>query len=675
MQLADPSFASPILGWLATFLIHSTLWIGGAWLVARRVDSATWRERLWRGSIAGGFATSLLVLALPTASFGWSWEMPAREAASSSIDGIPSAAAAPQVQAHDAPATLELAPPSETSAPTIPVPHERPAARWSWPSLTSALLGLWLAGAAIGLAQLAWAYARLASVLRSRRPLEAGKPMEAMQRIASLAGLRGCPRLSTSSSLASPIALARGEIVVPERALKRLGAPELESLLGHELAHLARRDPWWLLALNVLRRVLWIQPLLSLATARAIEAAELRCDELSARWTRGELALARCLAEVATWIEGRPATRLVAGMAEQPSALVERVERLLNPRRAARGQAIIVSCWLAATLTGLACGGPEVQPAAPPAPHPEERLDQASADNSAEAQDEVLVLDRVAVDLRAELMKRVAESLQMNKDAVERQRLIDMADLSKLEALVGSSLHTTRSEQDGQPTLTARPHILHLHADGSIDCAGAQLVAPGSVDDTELKQHLESIAAGMPTSRANPSVPPFPLGPLIVRADASTSHAQLHRVLQLNAGPDVGIRMIELGIAGGTPMALESAGEPVAEGLPLPDGVRIAIFAPKASVATSAPLGQRLSYKLERQQTAYRTNVSGYVGTGDLEDLRSKLREFHAEVDGRLPVSLDAAPEVLCSEVLAVAAVAREVGFERIVLAVAPQEE
>lgn len=674
MHLADPSFASPILAWLATFLIHSTLWIGGAGLVARRVDSATWRERLWRGSIAGGFATSLLVLALPTASFGWSWEMPARNAASSSIEGTPSAAAAPQSLDHDAPARLELAPRTETSVPTDSVHHEQTAATgWTWPSLHSTLLGLWIAGAAIGLAQLAWAHARLARVLRSRRPLEAGTPMEALQRIASQAGLRGCPRLSTSSSLASPIALARAEIVVPERAFQRLGAPELESLLGHELAHLARRDPWCLLALNVLRRVLWFQPLLSLATARAVEAAEMRCDELSARWTRGELALARCLAEVATWIEGRPATRLVAGMAEQPSALVERVERLLHPRRRSRSQGKIAVLWLLGMLGAFACAGPEIEPAPTKAPEPEAVRETASSPHQ-EAIDAAIAWLTKHRGAESDLDQQARYLASLVRDDTERQRRIDMADVSKVEALVGSSLHVTRGAQDGRPTLSATPHILTLHSDGSIDCSGTQLVAPNSVDDDALKHHLESIAAAMPASRPNLDLPPFPYGPLVVRADPFTSHAQLHRVLQLNAGPDVGIRTIELGITGATPMAIEAAGEPVAEGLPLPDGIRIAIFASKASVATSAPLGQRLRYKLERQQTAYLTNVSGYIGIGDLEDIRSKLREIHAEGDGRLHVSLDAAPEVLCSEVLAVAEVAREVGFERIVLAVAPQE-
>jgi beta-lactamase regulating signal transducer with metallopeptidase domain len=751
VQLADPSFVSPILGWLATFLIHSTLWIGGAWLVARRVDSAIWRERLWRGSIAGGFATSLLVLALPTASFGWSWEMPARGVASSSIDGLPSAAPAPQVQAHDTPATPELAPGSETSVATNSVPHERPATtRGSWPSLTSTLLGLWLAGAAIGLAQLAWAHARLARVLRSRRSLEAGTPMEALQRVAALAGLRGCPRLSTSSSLASPIALARGEIVVPQRALERLGAPELESLLGHELAHLARRDPWWLLALYVLRRVLWMQPLLSLATARAIEAAELRCDELSARWTRGELALARCLAEVATWIEGRPTTRLVAGMAEQPSALVERVERLLNPRRRSRAQGTIVVFWLSGMLVAFACAGPEVEPSPAKAPELTALHEPASPPSSAAIAAAIVWLkehraeasgdlespgsSQAAIDAALAWLseRRAEESADLEslgyvhddrspelKDLIrtelhqreslrqlERQGEIQMlekrlralgyvepagtettleARLAEVEAEARTKMRelVESHERTGVPSegghaemellLLRREllrlrmlhslHVLEVRNTGAIECSGEQLSAPGSTDVHVLISHLQAISDARRESASQGG----PIQPLAIQLGEDVNYGAFYKLLQLCVDPKLRIDGLALRVGGGPPIAVESPGEPVAEGLPLPDGIRISIFDSNGNV---------LCYSLGLQKSDYnRTNISGVIGIPDIDGLRSKLREFHSEVDGRLPVSLDAAPEVLCSEVLAVAAVAREVGFERIVLAVAPKEE
>ena len=50
--------AAAVLAWLATYLVHSTLWFAGAWIVARWIREPRWRERLWKGALAGGFASA-----------------------------------------------------------------------------------------------------------------------------------------------------------------------------------------------------------------------------------------------------------------------------------------------------------------------------------------------------------------------------------------------------------------------------------------------------------------------------------------------------------------------------------------------------------------------------------------------------------------------------------------
>jgi beta-lactamase regulating signal transducer with metallopeptidase domain len=65
------------LSWLATYGLHSTLFLGGAWLLCRlrppKVDRN--RERLWKLALVGGVLSSTLQLALgtqsPLASFEW----------------------------------------------------------------------------------------------------------------------------------------------------------------------------------------------------------------------------------------------------------------------------------------------------------------------------------------------------------------------------------------------------------------------------------------------------------------------------------------------------------------------------------------------------------------------------------------------------------------------------
>ncbi len=368
MATASPTLgsAASVLGWLATYLLHSTPWIAGAWLLARWVRSIAWREWLWRGALLGGFASASLVSSLGVASHAWRWE------SAETPTAAPSAASGP-LRARAA----EPAPPSPTAViasdedaervRTIEKPaliqvaqlaqQDGPALSWS-----RIALGAWLLGALFGLALLIRQHARLRRMLASRRIVSQGPLLDRLDRLRRTAHWKRPVRLSTTSRLASPVALARGEIVVPEPAPARLSAPELDCLLAHELAHLRRRDPWTLLLASVLQRIFFLQPLNRLAARRALETAEMRCDELAARWTHGEVVLARCLAEVASWLTPEPAPRLLPGMAEHGSALVERVERLLAPRRVARFQGLLVGSWFAGSLTALTYAGRRLGP-------------------------------------------------------------------------------------------------------------------------------------------------------------------------------------------------------------------------------------------------------------------------------------------------------------------------
>jgi len=701
--LAELSIASAALGWLATFLVHSTLWIGGAWLLARRVESAAWRERLWRGSIAGGLLTSALVLALPGARLGWRWEIPASEvpanpSESSALDLSPITSGFPESWTAEPQSVSTRAP--EASA---PAPRSAAGFHWSWGSIQLALLGLWLTGATLSLAHLAWLHVRLGRSLRSRRRVADRSLISSVRRLTSHAGLARPPRLSTSTSLPAPVALARGEIVVPERALQRLGSAELESLLGHELAHLARRDPWWLFALNVSRRVLWLQPLLSLATARSIEAAEMRCDELAARWTRGELALARCLAEVATWIEGRPASRLLAGMAEQPSALVERVERLLSPRPASRTQGALVAAWLIGMLSALSCAGPKAGPSSntsstATAGEHDVRVAETviynptSAPKQTDAHQgpgELVTLGYVFGDKSAKV-PTLASSFEETSDspsqlqdgtvgmadAVDDDRPIDeqieqvLAEVrSKMQTM--EQAHEATGETPGHIELELsvllqraeqlklrrklNPHVVSIHRDGSIVCCQQVLVPAGSEDDAPLTEHVR----GLPTD----------LKFLRLQADGQASYALLHRLMKESAAPDVGITRFNLAVDGGAYMPLESSSKPD----DLPNSINVSMFVGKDSNASAEGEGRRIAFGVGRRRDLfYRTEVSGHVG-GDLQSLEAQLNEFHAE-GFNYPVLIDAAPEARCSEVAAVCDIARKVGFPQIRFAVAAEE-
>jgi beta-lactamase regulating signal transducer with metallopeptidase domain len=379
------AYALLAVAWLLTYLLHSTILLGGAWLLssARLVRAPVVKDALWKVCLVGGLVTATVQTALPREGFGrrfWlpdasaqqaQMQMPTAALAAPAQTAAPAGAATPgpsaarpwsrvssgasvaraprTVAEGDAPVTAS-APTSEPQAPS-PSP--------GWPLL---LLGVWLLGAAAFLARLAFRRARFCRRLGERRELTGGPLVEALESLVAAAGIRRRIRLAVSPELSAPVAMGTSEICLPERVQTALGPAEQRAVLAHELGHLVRRDPTWLALGVVLENLLFVQPLNRLARRRAQEAAEYLCDDWAARQTGG-LTLARCLAEVATWLQGPRRPVPVSGMAENRSQLVERVRRLLDgvEPRAARGLRLAVPV-AALALSTVAFAAPGVLP-------------------------------------------------------------------------------------------------------------------------------------------------------------------------------------------------------------------------------------------------------------------------------------------------------------------------
>jgi len=352
--------------WLLTYLLHSTLFLALAWLAARgplRRRPAL-EEAAWRFALVAALVTASVQLAAGYTPLAGRWGL-----------GAPSVA----VVSPAAPATVHLPgriPPAARMA-LRNVESVAPAARPAAPARPlpwSALLaGLWFAGAvALGARWLA-AHLYLSRRLRARPDVVGGDMHRLLRRLSGEAGLGEPVRLSCSSRLPVPIALGlrRREICVPPRALASLSLEQQEGMLAHELAHLVRRDPFWLAFSHFLSSVLFFQPLNFVARRRLRELSELRSDEWAVEQTGRPLSLARCLTEVAGW-SFQPLGSLVApGMADRPSHLAHRIRRLLSDDRAENR---VRPLWLAAGMTVLLvaviAAAPGVAPAAsnPPGP-------------------------------------------------------------------------------------------------------------------------------------------------------------------------------------------------------------------------------------------------------------------------------------------------------------------
>ncbi len=395
--------ADTAAAWLVTYAFHSTLFLGGAWLLARRLDGRRLavQEAVWKFALVGGLITASLQVGFGVRPLAGGWSVGLE---GGDPDGSPAAAtAAPSsVSAAHALGTAGATPGAEIpiAEPERPdfsglstpaaAPARRaaasttPARRSTSPAPVVRFLALvTLAGGLLAAVPLLLAHLRLRHRLQGRAAVADG-PLPAFLRSLERAARTARPaRLTATPRLATPIArgVVHGEICLPDRALTELATAEQEGVVAHELAHLVRRDPAWLLLARAVEAVFFFQPLNRLARVRLVEIAEWRCDDWAAERTRRPLALARCLTEVAGWslragmpspawsvapgiVDGSSLGRRVRRLLARPAAAgAERAPRWLRPVGAA---ALVLVAVAAPGVTRGAA--PEGTPAAGPAP-------------------------------------------------------------------------------------------------------------------------------------------------------------------------------------------------------------------------------------------------------------------------------------------------------------------
>ena len=332
-------WADGMSAWLLTYLVHSTLLLVTVWVVTSwtRMRDTT-RDVLWKVGLVGGIVTASVQSAVGHEPFGGQLRLDARSK-----------------PAHE---DVRIAV-RETAAgerQRLVVARPRPT---QWPAV---VVIVWLTAGGAALLWLTMAHARAGRALSDRTSLD-GAPIAS--RLASLlarAGVRRDVELTCSANVASPVALANDEVCLPRRALVELDAVEQESMLAHEIAHVVRRDPQWLIVARVIEVVLFVQPLNALARRRMQAVAEFLCDDWAVQRTRQPVMLAKALAAVAEWVGRAPRLHAMSAMVESGgSPLVQRVRRILGGGHAARTASSRGALGVSAcALVALAAGAPRV---------------------------------------------------------------------------------------------------------------------------------------------------------------------------------------------------------------------------------------------------------------------------------------------------------------------------
>ncbi len=170
----------------------------------------------------------------------------------------------------------------------------------------------------------------LKQILKHKKSLANSELMQILENLKEKANYYQTVKLTYSAKLLSPIAMINNEICLPEKVLS-LSPQEQENILAHELGHIIRNDPYWLLLATFIKTVFFFQVLNSLNSKALIDSAEYICDDFALEQTQDSIALAKSLATVAQWQLKPQSLALVNNMAA--SSLRQRIKQVLSGNR------------------------------------------------------------------------------------------------------------------------------------------------------------------------------------------------------------------------------------------------------------------------------------------------------------------------------------------------------
>ena len=225
-------------------------------------------------------------------------------------------------------------------------------------------IGLVLAWAGVGAwfaLRLIWGFVQTRALGRSATPILL--PAEAAERCA-----RHCERfriappaqIAISSRTTAPITIGmrRGLILLPPSLLESIPSGDLDAVLAHESAHIARRDFAKNLLYSLFSLPITWHPLMWRTRARLAESRELICDEAAAATVAGRKQYAHSLLRLAAVVAGqqRFAAIHAVGILDFTStrALERRVMNLTRkhiPMSASRRILLAAACSVLALAT------------------------------------------------------------------------------------------------------------------------------------------------------------------------------------------------------------------------------------------------------------------------------------------------------------------------------------
>jgi beta-lactamase regulating signal transducer with metallopeptidase domain len=187
-------------------------------------------------------------------------------------------------------------------------------------------------------------------------------------------------RLLVSESVASPLAagFSHPAVIMPSAMMEKLPTTDLDHVVLHELAHLARRDDWTNLVARIASAFVGMHPVAAWILRRIDTEREVACDDWVVSMTGEAKPYAASLARLVEYRLSHRREMLATGIGGRRSELAGRIERLVKGSGGFDARTSLLRVGLSAAVFLMvvvaAVQGPQwiafAQDEAPPVPPP-----------------------------------------------------------------------------------------------------------------------------------------------------------------------------------------------------------------------------------------------------------------------------------------------------------------
>jgi beta-lactamase regulating signal transducer with metallopeptidase domain len=261
----------------------------------------------------------------------------------------------------------------EPETPPVLSDNARPWSEW----IGALVVGAWALGAAVGLLRLGAGLWKQRRIIVSKDWHADWWTEERRQVLAEKVGLRDFPRVCVSPVAPMPMVVGmwRPVIVLPETMPASWTQPQWEAVLLHEAAHIARHDPWAMLAQRIAVIAFWWCPLVHLLARRLNDLRESICDDFALEGPCDCLAYAQLLVETAERLVNLQTCPTPVGLLDSArGGLEERITRLLEKEKRSMTKLSFSGKLLGASVLVAACMSITAATAFSQAPPPQKKV-------------------------------------------------------------------------------------------------------------------------------------------------------------------------------------------------------------------------------------------------------------------------------------------------------------